>query len=159
MSMSEIIIRPSKMEDVNDLWRYTYEDKTREEVEVLVKRYIKKYKKELRLRVVAEVDGKVIARSRFKKKRHGLKKHIVRGWGAYVNEEYRGKGIAGKMFDFGEEWMRERGGEKLVITVRAGTVSEKVFRRRTGYKEFGRLPGGSIKDGKYWDVVYLYKNL
>lgn len=43
--------------------------------------------------------------------------------------------------------------------IRSCKIGDVWFWRIKGYKEFGRLPGGSIKDGKYWDVVYLCKNL
>lgn len=157
--MSKIKIRPVERGDIEDLWKYTFEDKSKEEVAKLVGKDLKKYKNVERVRLVAEVGGKVVARSRFKVKKKGLKRHLGRGYGMYVNKNYRGRGIAGKILNYAEKWMKEQGAEKFVFTVRADSVAEKVYRRREGYKEFGRLPKGSLKDGEYHDVVYMYKDL
>lgn len=69
-----------------------------------------------------------------------------------VLEEYRGKGIGKYLIEGAEEWIREKGYKKIIITSRDEAVG---FYEKSGYiPDYGR-----IEKGRVFTCVYMEKLL
>jgi ribosomal protein S18 acetylase RimI-like enzyme len=73
-----------------------------------------------------------------------------RGWVYYlaVNPDHRHKGHGRVMMSAAEDWLRERGIEKLQLLVRADNRSVKNFYQSLGYSEQERIIYAKWLDGR-----------
>jgi RimJ/RimL family protein N-acetyltransferase len=82
-------------------------------------------------------------------------------FGISIAKEYRGEGIGKK---FMEMVLKEA--EKYIPQLRVITLGvfgdnplAKNMYEKFGFKEYGRLPNGSLHKEKYIDHIYMYKNV
>ena len=73
-----------------------------------------------------------------------------RGWVYYltVDPDRRDKGYGRVMMDAAENWLRERGLEKLQLLIRADNISVKNFYQSLGYAEQERIIYAKWLDGR-----------
>jgi len=94
---------------------------------------------------VAEDSGRVIGLT-------GVFKHLAleydgfygRLLGLVVEEAYRGQGIGRRLLDQTEQWLQERGVNKLTLTSGKQRTEAHKFYRRLGYAETGFRFGKSL---------------
>ena len=82
-------------------------------------------------------------------------------FGVSIAKKYRGEGIGKKFMQFVLEEAEKNIPQLRIITLgvfgnnsRAKSIYEKF-----GFKEYGRLPQGSLHKEKYVDHIYMYKNV
>jgi ribosomal protein S18 acetylase RimI-like enzyme len=73
-----------------------------------------------------------------------------RGWVYYVaiDPEHRGKGHGREIMNAAEEWLRQRGIEKLMLMVRSDNTKVQAFYESIGYDEQERIIYAKWLDGR-----------
>jgi len=82
-------------------------------------------------------------------------------FGISLSKEYRGEGI-GKIFMkmVLEEAERHMSQLRIItLGVFGGNELARSMYEKFGFKEYGRLPKGILRKGKYIDHIYMYKNI
>lgn len=165
----KVILRIPKWEDVDDLVELnnsivdegvditTTQKITREEYADQFKRRLALVEKGEVLRLVAEVEGKVIAYSELRK-RSGHSRHVG-NIGVGIRRGYRDIGIGTEIVRTLTAHAKTMGLELIDLAVassnkRAINVYEKV-----GFKETGRIPKFYCRDGGYFDEVITAKEI
>jgi RimJ/RimL family protein N-acetyltransferase len=105
----------------------------------------------------AEVDGKLIANSKFRMNT-GRSSHVSE-IGIIIRKGYRDKGIGTEMLNILLSEAKKRG-LKLVF-LRVFATNERAFHvyKKVGFVESGRIPQKIFKKGKYIDEVIMVKLL
>lgn len=73
-----------------------------------------------------------------------------RGWVYYVaiDPEHRGKGCGREIMNAAEDWLRQRGIEKLMLLVRSDNTKVQAFYEQLGYDEQERVIYAKWLDGR-----------
>ncbi len=117
-------------------------------------RALSNMEKDRQVRVVAEVDGKMVGQCEVALGA-GRKSHVGT-LGISVKQGYRDVGIGQKLMRELENQARALGVEILYLEVYGISIAMR-FYERLGYREHGRLPGGIKYRGEYVDCVSMYK--
>lgn len=82
-------------------------------------------------------------------------------FGISIAKEYRGEGIGKKFMQLVLEEAEKNIPQLRIITlgVFEDNLLAKSMYEKFGFKEYGRLPKGSLHKGKYVDHIYMYKNV
>ncbi len=159
--MEDLIIRPIRETDAEDIAQNLFSTATVEETREGIKKDLPRIAEGKYMRAVAETEGKVIGQVAFKILGSPVKQHIVDIEGVVVAEEYQGKGVFRRLMDYGINWATKKGVEIAIISVRKGVHAEDVY-RHIGFTQYGELKNGIKEpwgDKKTFDEVFLYKNL
>jgi len=152
-------IRPAKLEDAPSLQRNCLSANTLDEVENFLKKDIEEMEKGNKIRIVADVDGEVIGNLEIFFSRHPLTFHAADISTVVVNPRFRRKGIATKMIESALKIAKERKIEIVKIDVEAKNTPAVKLYTKVGFKEYGRLERGLIRNGEYDDLILLKKDL
>jgi L-amino acid N-acyltransferase YncA len=107
--------------------------------------------------IVVEVDGKVVANSEVEK-RSGLMSHVG-SVGIAIRSGYRGIGIGTKIMQALIDKSRKAGLKILVLDVFDINQAAKALYKKMGFREAGRIPKGIHKNGKYFDLIRMTREL
>jgi ribosomal protein S18 acetylase RimI-like enzyme len=82
-------------------------------------------------------------------------------FGISISREYRGEGIGKKFMQTVLEEAEKNMPQLKIITlgVFGNNPLAKSIYEKFGFKEYGRLPNGSLHKEKYVDHIYMYKNV
>ncbi len=157
----EVIIRPVKLSDSEDIANYLFTQAKEEDIKKNLQDDIQKMDQGKLLRIVAEIDGKVIGQCDFRRPSSATKQHIIDITGLVVNSQYQGKRVSSKLMEYGFNWAKERGITIATIFVRKGTKAEDIYLHQ-GFAIYGELKDG-IKETwgeeKIYDEIFLAKRL
>lgn len=117
-------------------------------------RALSNMEKDRQVRVVAEVDGKMVGQCEVALGA-GRKSHVGT-LGISVKQGYRDVGIGQELMRELENQARALGVETLYLEVYGISPAMRLY-ERLGYREHGRLPGGIKYRGEYVDCVSMYK--
>lgn len=165
----EVTLRAPKWEDLDDMLEFinslveeeamiaANQKQTREQEIVYMVRVLTSVEKDKQVRVVAEVDGRMVAQCEVVP-RFGRMSHVG-GLGISVKQGYREIGIGQELMKEAEKQARRLGLERILLEVfvtndRAIHVYEKI-----GYRRIGAMPDGVKYKGEYIDSVYMLKKL
>ena len=165
----EVILRIPKWEDVDDLVELnnsivdggvditTTQKITREEYADQFKRRLALMEKGEVLRLVAEVEGKVIAGSELRK-RSGHSRHVG-NIGVGIRRGYRDIGIGTEIMRALTAHAKTMGLEMIDLAVASSNKRAIHVYEKVGFKETGRIPRFYYRDGKYFDEVIMAKEI
>ncbi len=107
------------------------------------------------LRLVAELDGKVVGHIYVKigQMHHS---HIATIYSLMVKPGQRGKGIATKLVKKAIELLPRETEILLLQTQCDNTAAQELF-KKLGFEEYGYLPKAFKRDGKYKDNILMYR--
>lgn len=77
----------------------------------------------------------------------------------YVRQNLRGTGLAGILLGAVADHARDIGIRQLELSVSAENPAAIRFYRKQGFSEFGRIPGGTLRDGREVDDVLMVRRL
>ncbi len=164
----EVILRTPKWEDADDLMELInslieegadimYDVKlTRDEVVDWLSRAIAQLEKGNAFCIVAEVEGRIIARSDITKRRFSCESHVG-DLGILIKTGYRDIGIGTEMMKTLIDQARRMGLKILTLTVSATNKRAIHVYKKVGFKETGRIPKGIYRNGKYIDLIIMVK--
>jgi RimJ/RimL family protein N-acetyltransferase len=143
---------------------YTYinlqgEQKTLEEEQEMLKKFIKGINEHKAVMLLAVVEGNVIGISEVMAGK-GASSHEGT-FGISVAEEYRGEGIGKLLTRLVLEEAEKNIPQLRIVTLGVFADNEIGIDmyRKFGFIEYGRLPQGFLRKGQYTDHVYMYKKV
>lgn len=77
----------------------------------------------------------------------------------YIRQNLRGTGLAATLLRTVADHARDTGIRQLELTVSAENPAAIRFYRKEGFSEFGRVPGGTLRDGREVDDVLMARRL
>lgn len=77
----------------------------------------------------------------------------------YIRQNLRGTGLAAALLSAVADHARDIGIRQLELNVSAENPTAIRFYRREGFFEFGRVPGGTVRDGREIDDVLMVRRL
>ena len=156
---SIVKIRSAKLEDASSLQRNCLSANTPDEVKNFLKRDVEEMEKGNKVRLAADIDGEVVGNLEIFFSRHPLTSHIANISTVVVNPKFRRRGIATKMIESALKIAEERKIEIVKIDVEAKNTPAVKLYAKSGFKEYGRLEHGLIRNGKYDDLILLKRDL
>ena len=165
----EVVIRTPEWHDLDDMLEFinslveeeamiaANQKQTREsEIEWLA-RYLANLEKGMRIGVVAEVDGRMVANCEISP-RPGRMSHVG-SLGISVKDGYRGVGIGQELMREAERHAVAMGLESILLEV--FSINERAIHvyEKMGYRKIGVIPGGVKYRGEHVDSVYMLKKL
>ena len=110
--------------------------------------------------LVAEADGEIVGTTDVWTKTPQLDQRHVGMVGLLVREDYRNLGVGTALLSALIERAKQQGKyELLVLSVFANNEHARHLYRKLGFAEFGVLPNGLKRNGKYVDEIYMYRTL
>jgi len=79
--------------------------------------------------------------------------------GLMVDKDFRGEGLGQFLLEFILQVAKKMKMQIVIVEVFADNVAALVLYKKFGFKEYGRLPKGLLRQGKYSDQIELYKNI
>lgn len=77
----------------------------------------------------------------------------------YLNPDYKGKGVGGKLMNELLRILKEMHFRMAVSVITVPNEGSDRLHNSFGFKKMGVLPNAGYKFDQYWDVVYMYKDL
>lgn len=109
--------------------------------------------------VVVEIDGNFAGNGVIKKMPGQAVEHIGE-IGISLSKEHRGLGIGKELMktlcQLGRDMLKCSIAILIVYTINKNAIH---LYKKTGFREFGRLPNGANYYGEYQDVIYMYKEM
>ena len=134
-----IVIRPVRPEDAEDLQYNCFSANFLDEVKTDIEERIKAFEKGQLVHLVAEVEGVVIGTGILTKNYHPYKTHRGKVGSLVVHPDYQRKGIARSIIDAMHCYAESMGLRYLDVGCRGGTPAENVY-PRLGFFECSRIP-------------------
>lgn len=165
----EVVLRTPRWEDLDDKVELmnsivdegvdiaTTQKMTREEYADLFRKRLALMEKGEVLRLVAEVEGKVIAGSELRK-RSGYSRHVG-NIGIGIRKDYRDVGIGTEMLKTLISQAKMMGLKILELAVTSANMRAIHVYEKVGFKATGRIPKFYYKNGKYYDEVIMAKEI
>jgi len=170
-SGKEITIRFMAEHDAAELMRYinevsledtfitfSGEQVSLEEEEEYLKSVFEKVEDHNMLKVVAEFEGKIIGAADMTRDLVGKKRsYHVAGFGLSVAALFRGEGIGEKLMRVTIEQAKIyiEGLRIITLTVYEPNSAGQSLYKKVGFEEYGRLTGGVLYRGEYFDAVKM----
>jgi predicted N-acetyltransferase YhbS len=154
----QIIIRPVKPTDCEDLQRNCFVRNTLEEMKANLAANIEQVKAGNAVQLVAVDNGAVVGNVILLRKNHPLHAHMCELYSVVVANTHWRRGIARKLINEAVKCAAELGLKLVLISVRGGEPAEQVY-RKLGFIEYGRLPGGIVEpwnDNAVYDEIFFY---
>jgi len=151
--------RPAKLEDAPSLQKNCLPANTLDEVKSFLEKDVEEMSRGNKVRLVAEINGEVIGNLEIFFSRHPLTFHIADISTVVVNPAFRRRGIATRMIESALQIAEEKKIEIVKIDVEAKNTPAIGLYRKVGFKEYGRLERGLVRNGKYDDLILLKKDL
>ncbi len=104
--------------------------------------------------LVAIAGGRVVGSLGIVRDEHPVTRHVAT-LGMFVAEGWRGLGVGTALLHEALRWARERGIEKIELTVYPGNAAARALYRRFGFAEEGTLVRHSKKSYGYEDEVLM----
>jgi GNAT superfamily N-acetyltransferase len=158
MGIENVLIRPVRLADSQQVRDQCFTMNTLEEVEAGIRQSLRGATEGKEFQLVAEVNDLVIGTVTLICQPHPLQWHRAEVAGLVVGQDYQGRGIARKLVDTCREKARTLGISILEISCRAGEPAEQIY-PHLGFIEYGRLPRGLVEpwgERKVFDQVYFY---
>jgi GNAT superfamily N-acetyltransferase len=105
--------------------------------------------------LVAIADGMVVGTASLRRRQHRMQRHRAEFEGVVVYPPYQRRGVARRLLEEARRRAAALGVAVLESSTRGGTEAETAL-RRLGFREYGRLPGGFVDEGRVFDHVLLY---
>lgn len=106
--------------------------------------------------LVAELNGEVVGTTYIKLANESYSsRHIAELFSVVVSENHRQKGICRSLVDECKKIAKEHDIEKIVLTVREGTVADTVY-QKLGFIDYGVLPNGIKDEKEYFNKKHYY---
>ncbi len=86
-------------------------------------------------------------------------KHLATLHSMYVRKEHRGKGIGKRMIEFAEKSSRNKGVQRMNLSVVSSNVNAIGLYKKLGFKEYGEEPETIKVEGKYYSLTLMTKTL
>ena len=107
---------------------------------------------------VAEADKQIVGTMYLEHKSKSINKHIGELFSVVTASNYRGQGVCKELFNEVSKYALDKGIEKIILTVRGGTIAETVY-QKMGFIKYGSLPNGIKEKDSYADEAYYYYKL
>ncbi|MDO8618450.1 MAG: GNAT family N-acetyltransferase [Candidatus Daviesbacteria bacterium] len=108
-------------------------------------------------RVFAQVDGKLVAKVEVDWKSSRKISHVAEVYGVYIDPEYRGQRLGGKLMTEIETLAKAHGIRKLWLDVVTTQEPAMSLYRSAGFREVGRLEQATYVNGQYYDKLLMEK--
>lgn len=154
----KVKVRLAKLEDAPSLQRNCLSANTLKQVRSMLETDIEGTKEGNRIRLVSEVDGEVIGYLQMFFSRHPLTFHTAEIFTVVVNPEFRREGIATKMIEMALGTAKARKTEIVKIGVEAKNTPAVNLYTKVGFREYGRLQRGLVRNGEYDDEILLKRD-
>ena len=105
----------------------------------------------------AVCDGNIIGSVDMKK--NGVRSPHVGTIGLMIDQDFRGQGLGRFLLDFILKYGKESGYKIANLNLFSDNLIAQSLYKKFGFKEWGRLPNGFIRKGKYSDIVKMYRLL
>jgi len=79
--------------------------------------------------------------------------------GLMVDKDFRGEGLGQFLLEFILKEAKKMKMQIVTLEVFADNLAALALYNKFGFKEYGRLPKGLLRQGKYSDQIELYKNI
>lgn len=79
--------------------------------------------------------------------------------GLMVDKDFRFDGIGRFLFDYIIKEAKKRGAKILILSLFSDNLIALSMYKKFGFKEYGNLPNGLYRKGKFSDHVWMYKEL
>ena len=116
---------------------------------------------EVNARLVAEIEGDLVATTTVKKNTHVYHPHIFTLYAVVTAPQYQGTGLSKLLFDFVCAWIKEHHGKLLLVDTWENNIGARKFYEKMGFTQYGQLPKG-IKErdsDEFVDFILYYLNL
>lgn len=168
----EYVLRYPMLDDVDSATEYvnrlsqertfvTYQGETvtREEEVRFIEGWLQKIGERNGVFLFLIVDGIVQGACGIETKR--LSERHVATLGLSIDASMRGQGLGKLLMETTiEEAIRHIDGLRIItLTVKEPNERAQGLYTKLGFKEFGRLPGGTRQNGEFVDEIYMYKNV
>lgn len=154
-----VSIRPVKLEDAPTLQKNCLSADTLDMVENVLKNDMEAMNKGDKVRLVADLEGEVIGNLELVFSHHPLEFHTSEIYTVVVDPRFQRKVIATKLIETALKIARERRQKIVKIGVEAKNVPAERVYTKAGFKEYGRLEHGIVRNGVYDDIILLKKDL
>lgn len=115
------------------------------------------WKRKMDTTIFAEVNGKLVGMAAYFFATKKRVRHIADILAVYVLPEFRGEGIAQKLFDYIIKECKKNKIKKIELEVFENNLSAKKFYLKNGFKVVGKLKNEFLVDGKYYDEIMMEK--
>lgn len=105
----------------------------------------------------AESSGKLIGMASYAFLDKERAKHICNIFAVYLLPEFRGQGIAQKLFDKIIDDCKKNSIKKIELEVFANNISATKFYEKNGFEIIGKFQKKFLIDGKYYDEFLMEK--
>ncbi len=123
------------------------------------KKYVKRILSEIRsgesVHLVAEVDGKIVAKSEIS--RHSGKESHMGTLGISVLEGYREMGIGSRLMSSLLDSAKKAGLKMVELEVFANNPRAMHVYKKLGFRQVGRVPRKLVHKGRYVDAIVMSK--
>ena len=156
--MAKLITRKMKIGDHISIKKNVFTGMPLEMIEENVKNNVKAMEEGTTnwIYLVAELEGEVVGTTYVELGQSSVTNHIATLYSVVTSEDHRGKGICRMLFEESINQVKDKGVEKIILSVRKGTPAETVY-QKMGFTKYGELPNGIKEDdGYYSDVFYYY---
>jgi GNAT superfamily N-acetyltransferase len=161
MSGENVVIRPVKQTDAEQMRENCFSMNTLEQTQSLIQQNLAAFEEGKCVHLVADIAGEVIGTVILTREEHPLEAHRAELSSLVVHPDYQRRGIARRLVEASKSYARDMGVEILEISCRGGEAAETVY-RRLGFIEWGRLPRGLIEpwgNHAVYDMVHFYQPL
>lgn len=107
-----------------------------------------------RASLVATVEGRVVGHLGLVREEAPENRHVA-SLGMAVQADWRRRGVGSALMAEAIQWAKEKGVEKLALSVYPDNVAAHALYRKFGFREEGRLSGHSKKEIGYRDEVVM----
>ncbi len=152
-------VRLARVEDAQSLQKNCLSANTFDEVRKFLENDVEDMAKGNKDRLVAEVDGEVVGNLEIFFSRSPLTFHIASISTVVVNPKFKRRGIATKLIEASFKIAKDRSIAIVKVDVEAKNTPAANLYAKTGFKEYGRLEHGLIRNGEYDDLILLRKDL
>ena len=156
---TNVKVRPTELRDAPSLQRNCLSANTIDEVRRFLEKDVEEMERGSKARLVADVEGEVIGNLEIFFGRHSLSYHTAGISTVVVNPRYRRRGIAMKLVESALNVAKEKNIEIVKIDVEAKNTPAVKLYTKAGFKQYGRLERGMIREGEYDDLILLKKDL
>ena len=149
----------NELSDERTFIRYQGEHETKESEEEWLKGRLEEIDNKKTVHLLAFSDNKLVGATEIHL-RDKTEKHLG-DFGITVARMFRGEGIGKNLMDLIiKEAIKELSGLRIITLEVFSTndIAKKLY-KKLGFIEYGLLPNGIIRDGKFEDAILMYKNI
>ncbi len=115
---------------------------------------------QFRKRLVAEIEGELIATVTIEKGLSSFTDHRYRLYAVVTAPQYRGTGLSQIFFDYIKEWIKGHRGSMILVETWENNISARKFYEKMGFIQYACLPGGFKNrngDGYVDEILYFFQ--